>query len=369
MSPCQSPQDRHLVSLLLLFFLDYQHQTASSWSLDRLSFDSPSSLSNEDILVCGLDAPPRLPSPVHNSSPTLSATISPQKLSSQLTMEEFIAWMEKYAAQLVTLAVQVAWTASVEGALETAQAPQPALDTVNQALDLPADIVLQELHDVTRSLLQQRVVDKTGFTWLYQMRFYLDKSISSPLDCLAIRVADATFPYGWEYLGVLDRLFQTWLTDHVYLTLTQALDNQLGGAPFGPAGTGKTESVKGHGVQLGQFVLVFCCDENFDFKAMGHIFVERINSAVSQKVWTIQQGLATLVKNHNTEIELVGKNLKLNQNIGIFITINPTYTGCSQLPPNLTKLFRPIVMTRPDRELIAGFPHCRVFSGQLTAAT
>jgi len=38
-------------------------------------------------------------------------------------------------------------------------------------------------------------------------------------------------------------------------------------------GTGKTESVKALGVQLGRFVLVFCCDENFDFQAMGHIFV------------------------------------------------------------------------------------------------
>lgn len=175
---------------------------------------------------------------------------------SQLTMEEFVTWMEKYPAQLVTLAVQVVWTASVETALEAAQAPQLALDTVNQALDLLADIVLQELssvtrrkcehlitelvhqRDVCRSLLQQHIVEKTGFTWLYQMRFYLDKSISNPLDRLAIKVADASFPYGWEYLGVLDRLVQTPLTDRVYLTLTQALDNQLGGAPFGPAGTG-----------------------------------------------------------------------------------------------------------------------------------
>lgn len=99
---------------------------------------------------------------------------------------------------------------------------------------------------------------------------------------------------------------------------------------------GKTESVKALGVQLGRFVLVFCCDETFDFQAMGRIFVglcqvgawgcfdefnrleERILSAVSQQVQSIQQGLAALVHNPNAEIELVGKQLRINKNIGRF---------------------------------------------------
>ena len=55
--------------------------------------------------------------------------------------------------------------------------------------------------------------------------------------------------------------------------MTQALHARLGGSPFGPAGTGKTESVKALGNQLGRFVLVFNCDETFDFQAMGRIFV------------------------------------------------------------------------------------------------
>lgn len=46
---------------------------------------------------------------------------------------------------------------------------------------------------------------------------------------------------------------------------------------------------------------------------------ERILSAVSQQVQSIQQGLASLVKNPNTEIELVGKSLKLNKNMGMFL--------------------------------------------------
>ena len=45
---------------------------------------------------------------------------------------------------------------------------------------------------------------------------------------------------------------------------------------------------------------------------------ERILSAVSQQVQTIQQGLAATVKNPNIEIELVGKNLKINPNIGVY---------------------------------------------------
>ena len=51
-----------------------------------------------------------------------------------------------------------------------------------------------------------------------------------------------------------------------YLTMTQALEARLGGSPFGPAGTGKTETVKALGNQLGRFVLVFNCDETFDFQ-------------------------------------------------------------------------------------------------------
>jgi dynein heavy chain 1 len=310
-------------------------------------------------------------------------------ITGKLSIVELQAWTEKYPAQLVTLAIQVAWTAAIEEAFESGESLEGPLDTILQGLDLLADVVLTELapvtrrkcehlitelvhqRDVTRTLIAQNVTTNKAFSWLYQMRFYLDRLVENPLERLAIRVADSSFPYGWEYLGVPDRLVQTPLTDKCYLTLTQALNNQLGGSPFGPAGTGKTESVKALGVQLGRFVLVFCCDETFDFQAMGRIFVglcqvgawgcfdefnrleERILSAVSQQVQAIQQGLAMLVKNPNTEIELVGKNLRIHRNVGIFITTNPNYAGRSQLPPNLTKLFRPMAMTKPDRELIA----------------
>lgn len=115
-----------------------------------------------------------------------------------------------------------------------------------------------------------------------------------------------------------------------------------------------------------------CChhntgDESFDFGAMGRIFCglcqvgawgcfdefnrleERILSAVSQQILTIQNGLIERQKH----IELLGKTIRLHDNVGIFVTMNPGYAGRSNLPDNLKTLFRSVAMVVPDRKLIA----------------
>ncbi|GKT37123.1 Dynein heavy chain, cytoplasmic, partial [Aduncisulcus paluster] len=85
---------------------------------------------------------------------------------------------------------------------------------------------------------------------------------------VAVRVADTEFTYGYEWWGSADRLVQTPLTDKCFLILTQALAQRKGGSPAGPAGTGKTESVKMLAQHLGRLCQVVCCDENFDANAV-----------------------------------------------------------------------------------------------------
>ena len=69
----------------------------------------------------------------------------------------------------------------------------------------------------------------------------------------------------------------------------------------------------------------------------------------SEQVLTIQTGN----KQNKKEIEILGKQVRLNSNVGIFVTMNPGYAGRSNLPDNLKQLFRAMAMTTPNKTLIA----------------
>ena len=308
---------------------------------------------------------------------------------SAIDTSSFNDYLATFPAQIVVLATQVIWTTSVDAALASGGGGLQSLHDVSvKLLDHLASIVLGNLDLLTRKKCEQLITEfvhqrdviarliiakatnSTHHLWLLQMR-YVYKPESDVTNRLRIKMANADLVYGFEYLGVPERLVRTPLTDRCFLTCTQAMAQRLGGSPYGPAGTGKTESVKALGVQLGRFTLVFNCDDTFDFQAMGRIFLgicqvgawgcfdefnrleERILSAVSQQVQNIQLGLKKGIDTGNAQIELAGRQFSVNANTGIFITMNPGYAGRSNLPDNLKKLFRSVAMSKPDKELIA----------------
>ncbi|XP_034934334.1 dynein heavy chain 2, axonemal [Chelonus insularis] len=233
-----------------------------------------------------------------------------------------------------------------------------------QRVKFKAIIVIQiHARDVIEKMYKNRCKDVTAFEWISQLRFYWDKN----LDNCVVRQTNTYFVYGYEYLGNSERLVITPLTDRCYITLTTALHLCRGGSPKGPAGTGKTETVKDLGKALGFNVIVQNCSESLDYKSMGRLFsglvqtgawgcfdeFNRINievlSVIAQQILSIFSALSQKL----TRFLFEGVDISLVPTCGIFITMNPGYAGRTELPDNLQSMFRPIAMMVPDSSMIA----------------
>ena len=215
------------------------------------------------------------------------------------------------------------------------------------------------------------------------MRFVWDEDTKD----VQARIADFQTLYSYEYIGNVNRLVITPLTDKCYITLSMALRLNLGAAPAGPAGTGKTETTKDLARAVGISCYVFNCSDQMNYQTMAATFkglaqtgawgcfdeFNRIHievlSVVAAQVLAILEAIGHLSQVGNRQgkfakvaagrppeivgrFNFFGEQINLIPTCGFFITMNPGYAGRTTLPENLKALFRSCAMIRPDLQPI-----------------
>ncbi|XP_047480638.1 dynein axonemal heavy chain 7-like [Penaeus chinensis] len=235
--------------------------------------------------------------------------------------------------------------------------------------------------DVLKELIDRGVTDEEAFCWLAQLRYYMKE------DEMEARMLHCSLPWGWEYVGAEGRLVVTPLTARAYHTLVTAYHAHLGGAPEGPAGTGKTETVKDLARSLAVNCLVFNCSDDLDFISMGKFFTgvaasgswacfDEFNRLEVGVLSVAAQQILTVVRarreGRGTFSMEGGLPLGLSAQGFLAVTMNPKYRGRVALPDNLKLLLRPVSMMTADYQSIAevsllscGFAHARALAARV----
>lgn len=287
-------------------------------------------------------------------------------------------WVLQHPGQCILNGFQNVWTNEVEQAIisnsladylkalhdnliKIVMMSRVNFSAMNQ-ISIEALIVI-EVHalNVLENLIKCEISNISAFEWISQLRYYLIN------DSCFVKCIQTEFPYGYEYLGNTSRLVITPLTDKCYMTLMGALRLNLGGAPAGPAGTGKTETTKDLAKALAKQCVVFNCQESMDYLFLAKFFkglassgawccfdeFNRINievlSVIAQQLQELFRAKAEKLK----EIKFEDTIIKIEPTFSVYITMNPGYAGRTELPDNLKALFRAVAMMVPDYVLIA----------------
>ena len=293
-------------------------------------------------------------------------------------------WVKHHPGQVIMAVNQIMWTKEVEKHINAHTLEQYIKEYESRILALVAlvrekqtrvmsinlaNLITLDVHNtnVMKNLVAKGVSTTKAFEWIMNLRYYWDLQLTPDQENCVVKSVQTDFPYGYEYVGNAEILVITPLTDKCNLTLMGALRLNLGGAPAGPAGTGKTETTKDLARTLGKLCIVYKCSDDTDYVMIGKFFkglaccgawicFDEFNRINIEVLSVIAQQLLTLFgakdKKH-TEIVFEGSTIKILPTFCVFITMNPGYAGRTELPDNLKALFRSISMMVPDYKLIA----------------
>ena len=244
-------------------------------------------------------------------------------------------------------------------------------------------LLLKYLYELTSNLKNENVRSVDNYEWqkLLKVTFVNKKDILSTnvwqrnknrnitdeKYIVQIEQLQNKANYGYEYIGNKERLVITPVTERCFLNMMTAIFYYRGGSLQGPAGTGKTETIKDLSRALAKYVIVFNCSNKNSYNTMATLFLGVINTGAwvcfdefnrieVEVLSVIRIQLITIfdaLRAKKISIPFKGNaGVRINHSLAIYITMNPQYIFRTELPENLKILFRPVALKAADRQRI-----------------
>lgn len=263
-------------------------------------------------------------------------------------------WILNWPQMVILLIAQIFWTSDVHSCLsrnDKTLLKNILSETLNELDDFISlirteklepihmstlrSLCMQNIHarDVIQKLLESINLNAEIFDWIAQFRYYrIDDEIEP-------KILFSNLKYQNEYLGNFEKLVFTPLTDRCIRTVILANQHQLCASLFGPAGTGKSETIKDLSRSLAAPFRSFSCSYDLD-----HIsFVKFLKGTISCGAWMcfedfdrISENTLSIVaqylrdvtsriKSSAKKIMLDGYDIQIDSNCFIAIVSNPNY--------------------------------------------
>lgn len=318
-----------------------------------------------------------------------------EKCSGEIAhIKDILPLLEKYTFQVLLVSFQIFMTTTIERTKIDIKEVLNELNFTKEDLQkqlrsigssnliskkIRENIIIEILYYQT---VLSKLVEKSSeydfeINWNYIQRLQFTKDRNTNQSSITFSQGCYSGEYGLEYIGVPERLVYTENLIKCTNSLMESRNQGYGGCLFGPAGTGKTETIKMLGQNLGRVVIVFNCDDSYNFSVITRLLFgiaqvgtwgcfdefnrldENVLSAVASNIRLIQDSLHS----KKSSVYIQNKNIQIERSTGIFITMNPNYVGRSQLPENLKNLFREFSYYKPEEiTIIRGLIETQGFS-------
>ncbi|PRP89393.1 inner arm dynein, group 5 [Planoprotostelium fungivorum] len=343
------------------------------------------------------------------------------KAMAEFSRMPFEQWINLFPSQIIVAVLQISFTRKVYLALE-GNNPREGITQMESILSKRISVVAEMIRrerenpekspspvlgmvlnadshclEIVKRLIQNRVSHSTDVEWTRHVHHFWDEKKKriflrcSQLYNSSLGVSgnsplpQGVFVYGYEFIGIGNRLVYNSTVQRTTLGMTDALSQRSGVMLFGEQCTGRSEMVKDLAKIFGRFHMSVGTASALSYPT----FLRLLTGAVQIGAWLTLEDILTLsnpqqsllsVFLHSLQLAISeradtftfdGKSITPDDHFNLFVTMTTRSTpqewgnggGNVALPDHLRRFFRPIGVASPTSDDVIGLSDIGLTSG------